>query len=115
MAVSTATKNMMIDALLQGAQIYISLHTADPGTTGSNELSGGSYSRSTASFPAASNGQSSNSASVVWTDLPASTLTHCGWWRGSTFLFGAPLTQARTLASGDGFFFRPNTLLVQVP
>lgn len=46
MAVSTATKNMMIDALLQGAQIYISLHTADPGTTGSNELSGGSYSRS---------------------------------------------------------------------
>lgn len=115
MAVSTTAKNMMIDALLQGSQIYISLHTADPVTAGSNEVSGGSYSRAAASFPAASNGQSSNSASVVWTDLPPTTITHCGWWRGSTFLFGAPLTQARTLSAGDGFFFRPNTLLVQVP
>lgn len=115
MAVSTAAKNMMIDALLQGAQIYISLHTADPGSSGGNEVSGGSYGRAIASFPAASNGQSSNSGSVVWTDLPASTITHCGWWRGTTYLFGAQLTQARTLGAGDGFFFRPNTLLVQVP
>lgn len=114
MALSTAAKNLMLDALLQGATIYVSLHTADPGVSGANEVSGGNYSRAVAVFSAASGGQSTNSQAIVWTDLPACTVTHCGVWRGTTFLFGAALTQSRTVSAGDGFFFRQNTMTVQV-
>lgn len=114
MATSSDAKNLMLDALLQGATIYVSLHTADPGASGANEVAGGSYSRVTGAFSAASNGQSSNTQQLVWTDLPACTITHCGVWRGSTFLFGASLTQSRALSAGDGFFFRPATVVVQV-
>lgn len=114
MALSTAAKNVMLDALLQGATIYVSLHTADPGPTGTNEVSGGSYSRAVAVFSAASGGQSTNSQAIVWTDLPSCTVSHCGVWRGTTFLFGAALTAARTVSAGDGFFFRQNTITVQV-
>lgn len=115
MAASNDAKNLMLDALLQGAAIYVSLHTADPGTTGAGEVSGGSYSRASSTFSVASNGQSSNTQQIVWTDLPGCTVTHCGVWRGSTFLFGATLTQPRTILAGDGFFFRPSTVVVQVP
>lgn len=114
MATSNDAKNLMLDGMLQGATIYMSLHTADPGTSGANEVSGGAYARQTAVFSVADAGQSSNSQQVVWIDLPACTITHCGVWRGTTFLFGAALTQPRTALAGDGFFFRPNTVIVQV-
>lgn len=114
MAASVSARNMMLDALLQGATIYVSLHTGEPGVSGANEVAGGSYSRSVGLFSQAAGGQSQNSQQIVWTDLPSCTVTHCGVWRGSTFLFGAPLTQSRTLSSGDGFFFRQGSLVVEV-
>lgn len=114
MAASVSARNMMLDALLQGATIYVSLHTADPGTSGASEVTGGSYARVVGMFSAASGGQAQNSQQIVWTDLPACTVTHCGVWRGSTFLFGAALRQSRTVASGDGFFFRAGSLVVEV-
>lgn len=114
MATSTAAKNLMLDAILQGAQIYVSLHTADPGASGGGEVSGGGYSRAAATFAVGNNGQSHNTQQLVWTDLPGVTVTHCGVWRQSTFLFGAALVQSRSLSAGDGFFFRPETLIVQV-
>lgn len=114
MAASDSAKNLMLDAALQGATIYMSLHTADPGTSGANEVTGGSYGRQEAVFGAASAGQSSNTGTVVWTGMPAGTITHCGVWRGLTFLFGAALTQSRALAAGDGFFFAAGSVTVQV-
>lgn len=114
MATSSAAKNLMLDALLQGATINVSLHTADPGVIGGNEVGGGDYTRAVVTFPSAADGQTANSAALVWTGMPACTITHCGVWRGTTFLFGAALTQARTLASGDGFFFSAGSLAVQV-
>ncbi|MCX7689092.1 MAG: hypothetical protein N2045_14100 [Fimbriimonadales bacterium] len=114
MATSVAARNLMLDGLLQGATISISLHTADPGTSGGSEVSGGGYSRQYATFSAASGGQTSNVAQVVWTNMPACTVTHCGVWRQTTFLFGVPLTQARTVAAGDGFFFNAGSIVVQV-
>lgn len=114
MATSVWARNAMIDAILQGATIRVSLHSSDPGTTGTGELSGGGYDRAVATFSSAANGQASNSQQIVWTDLPAATITHCGVWRGDTFLFGAQLTQARSVAAGDGVFFRAGTLSVVV-
>lgn len=113
MALSTSAKNLILDSLLQGDTIRVSLHTADPGTTGASEISGGGYARATVTFSLASNGSSSNSQQVVWTGMPASTITHCGVWRGSAFMFGVSLSQPRTLSSGDGFFFLAGTMVVQ--
>ena len=49
MAKSTAHANAVLDALGGGtamhAQTWISLHTADPATTGTGEVAGGSYAR----------------------------------------------------------------------
>jgi|YelNatPaOPRAMG01_1025707.scaffolds.fasta_scaffold66889_1 hypothetical protein len=111
--ISTAAKNYALDGLLQ-ATLTASLHTADPGATGANEVSGGGYARASITFSAAGNGQSATSAAVTWLNLPAVTVTHVGIWRGGVFLFGAPLTQSRTVQAGDGLYMVIGTLTVQV-
>lgn len=76
-------KNIMLDALAAAADFF-SLHTADPGTGGTSETTGGSpaYARKASGWGAAS------AASVVSTsvtfDAPAGTYTHIGYWSAST-------------------------------
>lgn len=64
------------------ATTYVSLHTGSPGTTGANEVAGGSpaYARKSISFSAASGGSKSSSSQPVL-DVPAgTTVTHLGLW-----------------------------------
>jgi hypothetical protein len=59
-----------------------SLHTADPGTTGASEVTGGSpaYARKALSWTAGTTGTATASATF---DVPASTtVTHGGIWNG---------------------------------
>ena len=67
------------------AAAYASLHSADPGTTGTSEISGGSpgYARKALSWTAgAVDGVVTASATF---DVPASTATtHAGLWTAST-------------------------------
>lgn len=74
-AAYTAVKN-------QGS--WISLHTADPGTTGANEVAGSPYARVQAALPAGSNG--SGTAPVIQINVPAGgvTVTHVGQWSAAT-------------------------------
>lgn len=44
---------IMLDAL-DAEGLYVSAHTADPGTTGTNEVTGGTYARQALSYNAAS-------------------------------------------------------------
>lgn len=65
--------------------LYVSLHTADPGETGTDEAAGGSYDRQAApSFAAAALDLTiptiKNSAGVTFLDMPAGTFTHLGFW-----------------------------------
>lgn len=88
--------------------IYMSLHTADPGETGASEVTGGSYARQTvtASFAAASGGSVSTNVDINFTLMPAATVTHIGIWDASTagnFLWGGTLTASKTTNSGDTF------------
>lgn len=72
----------------------VSLHSADPGTTGANELSGGSpaYARKTGALGAASSGVRTLTVSAVH-DVPSgSTVAYVGLWDGATFLGGFPVT-----------------------
>ncbi|QLF84005.1 hypothetical protein SEA_UPYO_26 [Gordonia phage Upyo] len=79
------------DAALQAAYTavknmggYISAHTADPGTTGANEVAAGpDYNRVQATFPTGAAG--SGTAPQVSIPIPAGvTVTHIGVWSAAT-------------------------------
>src|SRR5262245_41688257 len=90
--------------------IYMSLHTADPGDTGTNEhASSGGYARvdCTSSFPTATGtgGSISNDVQINFPTATAdwTTVTHWGIWDASTsgnFLLGGSLTTPRTATTG---------------
>lgn len=62
---------------------WISLHTGSPGTTGANEVVGGSYARQQTTWSAASG--SAKAGSAVTINVPAgNTITHFGIWTAAT-------------------------------
>ena len=67
--------------MLDGLDItHVSLHTAEPNESGSNEVSGGAYTREAISFSAAAAGNLDSSNAPVF-DVPAgTTITHVGFW-----------------------------------
>jgi len=82
---TTTAKNTMLDAERTNCA-YASLHTDDPGTDGSNEVSGGSpaYARKAVTFNAASSGSSALNSDVTF-DVPSSTtVKYVGYWTAST-------------------------------
>jgi hypothetical protein len=81
MPYTTAGKNAMLSGL---GVTHVSAHTADPGDTGLNEVTGGSYARVSITFNAPSAGaiDSSNTPSI---SIPAgTTVTHVGYWDAPT-------------------------------
>jgi hypothetical protein len=86
MTIPAATKN----AWLNGQAIdTASAHSGFPGTTGANEISGGSYARKTITVSAASGGSRAMASAVAF-DVPISTVRWLGFWSGSTFVFAVP-------------------------
>lgn len=85
MPLTNAAKNLMLDQLAAVA-VFASMHTADPGTTGANEVSGGvpAYARKAISWNPATAGNLDNNANPVF-DIPsATTVTHVGLWSAVT-------------------------------
>jgi hypothetical protein len=84
MPLTDAGRNASLDGLAAVAG-FASLHSGDPSTTGANELTGGSpaYARKAITYAAASGGQRSNSAAILF-DVPATTVTHVGLWSAVT-------------------------------
>lgn len=88
MPYSVQAKNAMLDAL---GVTHVSLHTANPGSTGASEVTGGSpaYARKAITHAAATGGTRSASTQPVF-DVPAgTTVTHVGYWTaasGGTYL-----------------------------
>lgn len=84
MAFTNATKEAAALAVT-GLGAYISLHTADPGTTGASEVTGGSpaYARKLTTWTGGSSDGSVSGSAVVF-DVPAGTYTHIGVWTAST-------------------------------
>jgi len=50
---------------------FLSLHTADPGTTGANEVVGGTYTRQAKTFGSASGGTAASTNAKTFLNLPA--------------------------------------------
>lgn len=87
------------------ATLYLALHIADPGPTGLNELSGGSYARKAITF-ALSSPDAGNDSGAVYTDLPATTITHMALWdalAGGNMLFYGACSPSVVIPAGDGF------------
>lgn len=110
MPFTIATANKIIDKVLRGtdfthpANLYVSLHTADPAQTGANEVTGGGYARKAVTFSAGSNKETSNTSDIEFTNMPTTTVTHIGLWSASTggvYWWGGSLTVAKALTSGD--------------
>ena len=83
MPMTLTERNSILDSRTYDS---ISLHTAEPNDSGSNELSGGSYARATGlTFGAASNGRRSATTQPFLNVPGGATVTHIGFWGGSTF------------------------------
>lgn len=99
MAFTSASKDAAVNALTALGN-WVSLHSADPGTTGSSEVSGGSYSRQQTTWSASTSGTGSGSQ-VTFSSVPAGGYTHYGVWTaasGGTFRWGFALAPGVTLA-----------------
>lgn len=101
-ATSQGKENLAVAYGTNGA--YLSLHTADPGTTGTSEVTGGSpsYARKAASWTA---GSVDGVVTVTVTfDVPASTtVTFVGVWTAvtaGTFLDKAAVTSQTFSSQG---------------
>lgn len=81
MPLTDDAKNLMLDALTAVVDL-MSLHDGDPGSTGANEVTGGTpaYARQACAFDAAAAGSAALSAAVTF-DIPASTtVAYIGLW-----------------------------------
>lgn len=96
-------KGVMLNAFGTSAA-FASLHTADPGTTGTSEVTGGSpaYARKALSWAAAATGSKASNGALTF-DVPGSTtITHLGYWSastGGTFYGSRPLDANQTYAT----------------
>lgn len=97
---STYAKNLMLDALPN--TVYVSAHDSNPGDTGLNEISGGSYARQSMTIAAAT-GSARDSSSQPAVPIPAgTTVTHTGIWdaaSGGNFLGYAALSASETFSN----------------
>ena len=87
-------KAIMLNAM-RNATTQISLHTADPGTTGANEYAGAGYARVAAvaaDWDAPATGVVTLNNDKAFTGVALDPLTHFGIWAGATFVGDAPIT-----------------------
>lgn len=102
MAVATNTMKNALCAAYAAQGLYLSLHTAAPGSTGASEVSAGAggYARKSLTWGAPANG--SVSATEVKFDAPAGTFTHWGLWSaasGGEYRDGGALAAAVTISN----------------
>ena len=91
---SVDAKNGMLGQF-RGRITHLSLHTADPGATGTSEVTSGGYARATASvsdFSAPSDGEFTLTAQKSFSGPANSAVTYFAAWDGSTYLGGGPIT-----------------------
>jgi hypothetical protein len=111
LGVSTATAflNHLFNATNTTAPtaIYLSLHTADPGTTGANECADGTYARVnvTSSFSTAASAACTNDVAIEYAALTTgATITHYGLWSAvsaGTFLHGGDVNPDKAVGAGE--------------
>jgi hypothetical protein len=116
----SATGEAIVLAALLDAR-FISLHSADPGVTGANELSGSSYARSGSVLFAQSGSNPTVASNVDHVEFPQATgdwltPTYFGVWTdgvGGDFLGRGSITDPRDVLNGDVARFLSGELEVE--
>lgn len=88
--------------LVAGTTYYLSLHSADPGTTGASEFSGGGYARQAIVFATWAAGATSNNAAIAVPNAGSTAATYVGIWSAvtaGTYLGGLQMASGVTAAS----------------
>ncbi len=112
MPFTEATAHKIINKILKATNfdhptgLRVSLHTDDPGATGTDEVVGGDYERKipTLGDPAAK--VIANTVAIEWENMPACTVEYLGLWDTEAtpnFWWGGALTVSKTLGAGDTF------------
>lgn len=137
MPISTYAGNNLLNSMLRGvafplpSKVYISLHTADPGVTGTNEVSTvawPAYIRKDAAdggavgtgFDAAATRSTKNAKQLIYpVNDGAGNVTVSHWAlfdaaTGGNCLAYGPLTSSRTVQPGDVFVIDINKMTVTV-
>ena len=97
-----AQENAAVNAVTANMP-YEGLNTGDPGTTGANEVSGGSYARQSVTWGSASAGTAVTTNAQNFTSMPSCTCTYMSWWSASsagTYEGGGALGSSLTVPSG---------------
>jgi len=121
MPFSTFAGNTIIDHNFRNqsyttpSAIWASLHTADPGLLGANEVTGGSYVRMQVSMNAAAAKSAVSASTITYTYCPATSVTHAGLWAagfGGSFLLSGSLSASKIVNSGDSFQFLAGNFVI---
>lgn len=116
MGFTNAARAVMLDQLGTVA-VFVSLHTADPSTSGANEVTGGApvYARKAVTWAATSGFSKVSSNSPVF-DVPgATTVAFYGTWSlasGGTFYGGGALSNNETFTGQGTYTLTTATLTV---
>ena len=105
---NNTSKDVALTAI-GAAATWVSLHTADPGTTGTSEVSGGAYARVQTTWGSA--GASSMAGSQVTINVPAATtVAYWGVWSAAssgTYYEGGTLPASETYGSAGTYLLTP--------
>lgn len=106
MPFTSAVRDTMLDQL-DALATHASMHTADPGTTGASEVSGGSYARQAITWQDASGGSKTLTATVTFQIPPSVTITHSGTWSAltsGTWRGGGALSASEVYSAAGGTY-----------
>src|SRR5690242_1246985 len=98
MSFTSVVLDGMLDEL-DASITHASIHTADPGATGADEVSGGSYQRQPIVWQDATGGTKTITGTLNFQIPAGTTITHVGTWSavsGGTFRGGGLLAEPAT-------------------
>lgn len=121
-AFSDYAENAVGNLLLRGqsltppANIYLALFTDDPtDADAGTEVSGGSYARKAITFDAPTDGAFANSADILFSDMPAATVTHWAIYDASTggnMLYHDAWGSSKTYPAGEAALVSAGQLVI---
>lgn len=115
MGFTDAAKNGMLDGNPVRQRVTdASLHTADPGVTGANEVTGGGYARvavGLVDLDAAATGSVALNNDKAFVGPASGACGFCGFWDGTTFLGGGANTGDTTFNAAGAYNLKTGTTL----
>lgn len=98
--------------------VYVALYTTNPTDADSGtEVTGGTYTRQSATWSSAASGSTSNPSDIVFTLMPAATVTHFGIRdasSGGNLLYYGAFTASKTTTAGDTLTIPATGLVITV-